>query len=1045
MNKKTPRILILDSDLSWLKSAGDVLRFKGFEPVLAKTGASALAQIEQQPVDVALIDLRVEDMPGLDVLSKIKAQTPNTECIMLSNQAPQNSTIEAINLGAYAFFQKPFDMESLLVSICHAIEGQEAKIALAESEARYQTFINAAIAMVFLKDDQFRYVMVNEVYARFFDKPMDEIIGKDDLELMEKRAALTCRSTDQQVLDTNAPVTTIEPIGNRFYETHKFPVALQHGRTGVGGYIHDVTRYIQAEEKLKQEQYLMQTLMDTVPDVIYFKDIQSRFIRSSRSQLAIFGIADPDQIIGKTDFDFFSQEHAQAAYQDEQAIIRTGRPLVNIEEIETFIDRPPEWVSTTKMALRDQNDKIVGTFGISRNITARKEAEQQLQDRASTMASLYDAGLALNSVLDSKAQFAFLSKIILDEFSADRVAFLHYLPVESCYSAEHFLGFSEDLQESIDQAHFPADETQFPVDWVRVHEQPLYKPNSIDNPAFALGDPEIHSTLWAPVKHGQNIRGILGVMSTKPQAFTRDQERLFILFSNQAAVALENASLLSETRLQIQRLKSLQKIDDTINASLDLGITSNILLEEIMSQLNVDAADILLLDPFTNTLSYLNGRGFNTPALQHTEFRIGQGLAGRAANENETIHISDLRSNNELFTNSPDLKDENFYEYYGVPLISKGSLKGLLEIFHRSPIRANETWIEFLETMAGQAAIAIDNIQMFDSIQRSNNDLTIAYDATIEGWSHASDLRHKEAQGHTQRVTDITIRLAKAAGIRTDELVHIRRGAMLHDIGKLGIPDNVLLKSGTLTAEEWEVMQKHPEYAFELISPIAFLRPALDIPYCHHEKWDGSGYPRGLKGEQIPLSARLFAVTDVWDALTSDRRKRAAWPKNQAIEYIREQAGKHFDPQAVELFMNTFLLEERSSARPTILMVDDDEGITRALALSLQDQFTVLTANSGEDALEIAQRSDPAVVLTDQRMPGMSGVELMEQLLELNPKIIGLLISGFSDIAALTTAINLPNVHGFIPKPWDLHDLRQKLGEAVIQYREGLSEFYNDR
>ena len=332
-----------------------------------------------------------------------------------------------------------------------------------------------------------------------------------------------------------------------------------------------------------------------------------------------------------------------------------------------------------------------------------------------------------------------------------------------------------------------------------------------------------------------------------------------------------------------------------------------------------------------------------------------------------------------------------------------------------------------------------------NSLQRSNNDLTTAYDATIEGWSHASDLRHQETEGHTQRVTDITIRLAKAAGIRADELVHIRRGAMLHDIGKLVIPDNVLLKSGTLTAEEWKVMQKHPEYAFELISPIAFLRPALDIPYCHHEKWDGSGYPRGLKGEQIPLSARLFAVSDVWDALTSDRPNRAAWPKNQASEYIREQAGKQFDPQAVELFINNFILEEHSSARPIILIVDDDEGITRTLALSLQDQFTVFIANSGKDALEIVQHSDPVVVLTDQRMPGMSGVELLEQIRDLNPKIIGILISGFSDIAALTAAINLPNVHGFIPKPWDLGDLRMKLGEAVIQYREGLSGFYNDQ
>lgn len=188
-------------------------------------------------------------------------------------------------------------------------------------------------------------------------------------------------------------------------------------------------------------------------------------------------------------------------------------------------------------------------------------------------------------------------------------------------------------------------------------------------------------------------------------------------------------------------------------------------------------------------------------------------------------------------------------------------------------------------------------------IEEAHEKLLSAYDATIEGWSRAMDLRDKETEGHTLRVTDLSVELARMMGINEGELVFIRRGALLHDIGKLGVPDAILLKANQLSDAEWEVMRKHPQYAYEMLSPIEYLRPALDIPYCHHEKWDGTGYPRGLKGEEIPLAARIFAVVDVWDALTSDRPYRPAWSHEEAMKYIKEQSGKHFDPNVVEKFI----------------------------------------------------------------------------------------------------------------------------------------------
>lgn len=187
--------------------------------------------------------------------------------------------------------------------------------------------------------------------------------------------------------------------------------------------------------------------------------------------------------------------------------------------------------------------------------------------------------------------------------------------------------------------------------------------------------------------------------------------------------------------------------------------------------------------------------------------------------------------------------------------------------------------------------------------QRAALELAEAYEATLEGWARALDLRDRETEGHSRRVTDMTLRLAQRMGVSEAGRVHVRRGCLLHDIGKMGVPDSILLKPSPLTPDEWEIMRRHPTYAYEWLAPIAYLQPALEIPYCHHEKWDGSGYPRGLKGEEIPLSARLFAVIDIWDALRSDRPYRRAWPAEVALQHIVSLAGTHLDPAVVREFV----------------------------------------------------------------------------------------------------------------------------------------------
>jgi len=354
---------------------------------------------------------------------------------------------------------------------------------------------------------------------------------------------------------------------------------------------------------------------------------------------------------------------------------------------------------------------------------------------------------------------------------------------------------------------------------------------------------------------------------------------------------------------QLQRLQALHRIDTAITAGLEMNLSLGLLLEQLLFLLTVDAAVILLFEPHTGLLRYAVSRGFRTDAIQQTQLPLGSGHAGHAALERHVVQIHDLAHNLDEVERSASLAAEKFKSYFAIPLIVKGQVKGVLEIFQRSFLNPDREWINFAETMANQAAITIDNVQLFEGLQKSNMELVTAYDATIAGWSQAMDLRDKETEGHTQRVTEMTVQLARKMGIDPQDLVHLRRGALLHDIGKLGVPDHILLKPGKLTEEEWEIMHQHPLYALNMLMPIAHLRPALDIPFCHHEKWDGTGYPRSLKGEEIPLSARLFAIVDVWDALGSDRPYRKAWSEEETLKYIREESGKQFDPQIVDAFL----------------------------------------------------------------------------------------------------------------------------------------------
>ncbi len=356
------------------------------------------------------------------------------------------------------------------------------------------------------------------------------------------------------------------------------------------------------------------------------------------------------------------------------------------------------------------------------------------------------------------------------------------------------------------------------------------------------------------------------------------------------------------TERRMQQLAAMRTVDMAISSSFKSELVMEILLEQLTSQLKIHAADILIFHPAMQGFRFFVGRGFYAAPSTSDYLRLADSFAGRAAQERRMIKVPRLDEKTDQQKIFPRIAKEGFVSYACLPLIAKGQIKGVMEICQREPLELGPEEDSFLEMLAGQAAIAIDNAEMFGNLQSSRDELQLAFNSTLAGWARALELRDRETEGETQNSADLAMRLAQMLGESDDDLTHLYRGAILHDVGMISIPDGILLKRGPLTSEEWAIIRKHPQVAFDILSPVLFLRPALDIPHCHHECWDGSGYPRALKGEHIPLAARIFAVVDVWTALRSDRPYRKAWTDADADDYLRKQSGKQFDPAVIQAF-----------------------------------------------------------------------------------------------------------------------------------------------
>lgn len=366
-----------------------------------------------------------------------------------------------------------------------------------------------------------------------------------------------------------------------------------------------------------------------------------------------------------------------------------------------------------------------------------------------------------------------------------------------------------------------------------------------------------------------------------------------------------------QARHQLERLNALRTIDLAIASSEGRDGRLLVVLEQTCQQLGMDAATIFVSDG-ASQLTCVASRGIRAPEALGARVPIGESLVGRVAAKRKPLAIPNLNQSKLKLPGKLAVED-SFQAYFAAPLLVRGDLLGVIETFSQHPFNPNRDWLDFLNTLAGQAAIAVDTSRLLDDLRQSNQELLEAYDTTLEGWAKALELRDEQTEGHSRRVTEVTMLIAKELKIPEEKWEDVRRGAILHDIGKMAVPDSILLKPGPLTDSEWEVMRRHTEYAYEMLSPIAFLREALDIPRYHHEKWDGSGYNFGLKGKDIPLAARIFAIADVWDALRAKRPYHDAMDEENAWKTIQKGRGSHFDPRVVDAFEEVIIKPLRAN------------------------------------------------------------------------------------------------------------------------------------
>ncbi len=735
---------------------------------------------------------------------------------------------------------------------------------LRQSEEKHRSIVEATRAWVWITDADGEFMYTNPAVEAHLGCTPDEflragagLLHPDDRLLREDKLA-ECRARGE---GWSGLLTRWRRSDGtyRVFDGDAVPIIGPSGEvTGFQGADRDITDRLTAESALKETTVRYRELVENLNDAVYSLDCDGVITFASHAILNILGY-EPEELVGRRLVDLACREDAaEVADCLERSLGGTCIPGLCRFVTKTGEER---WcVVSDRPIIVD--GATLGLTGLLNDVTAHMRAEEAIRESEEKFRQLFDQSADAQLLIDDGA-IVDCNPAAETLSRAPREQIIGTRPETWAPERQSNGELSTDLSEHlVALAHQDGNAR---AQWVH---------RRVDGTTV-----DCELSLTVVTYEGRRIL----------HAATRD--------------VTDRTRAEKETQRQIRRLQGLRAIDVAITGSLDLELTLGVVLDEVIALTEAQGAAILVLNPHSLTLEYAARRSVPEEVQQLDGYPLGVGGPGRAALE-QRIVTSLADPDDYSRVDEPIIQDGWARgAYHAVPLVAKGKVVGILEVFSGDRTPDDSEWLDFVEVLSRQAAIAVDNAQLFRDLQRSNTDLMLAYDATIEGWSRALDLRDKETEGHTQRVTALTVRLAKHLGVTDADIVHYRRGALLHDIGKMGVPDGILLKPGKLTDEEWVAMKRHTTYAYEMLSPIAFLRPALDIPYCHHERWDGKGYPRGLQGEQIPLAARMFAVIDVWDALTSDRVYRKALPEAEVRRMIEDGAGSQFDPDVVYAFL----------------------------------------------------------------------------------------------------------------------------------------------
>ena len=768
-------------------------------------------------------------------------------------------------------------LHALAHTIALSFHRRRAELARLEGETRFQQMAELLPQAIFECDLEGTLLYANRrAFEQFGIERLEpginvmSLVDEKDLERAYQNFAGLVRSRQ----NSHNEYLFKRMDGSRFPGiVYASPLLVDDRSNGMRGVIVDISDLRQAEEERRRSEVQLHTVVDQLPVVLFAADRQGIFTLSEGRGLASLGLQ-PGQVVGLSVFDF---------YRNHPVIIEAMQETLNGQPQQFQVTVSGVIFYTQVDPLRDASGEVQGLIGVAYDVTGRTRAEESLrlsEEKYRTIIEQSSEGFLL----------------VNDEG----------LVLEVNQAFERITGLSR--QEVIGQTYWDLtllvavnpDELRGRMDQLKGRYQAL-----------------LEQAQQAPLPSS-----VIAIQSRDGRHRILHQQLFLVRVTGQVRLAatLRDITEQKQAETDLQRLNRSLRLTSRCSLNLVRAVEEAELLNDFCQGIVEEGGYRFA---WISTLVVSSSTGLAAAA---SFGEGGLGLAGLQAASHSSagacqpvlmaleklgpVRVEHMMTDERCQPCWESPKAFDFVSLLALPLVHEGEKFGGLVVVSNQAEAFDEAEQRLLAEIAADLSFGIHTLRLraerrltLELLERSNLDLEAAYDATLEGWAQALELRERETAGHSRRVVDMTLRLAASLGVPEVELLHLRRGALLHDIGKMGIPDSILLKPGPLTSDEWVVMRQHPLYAHRLLAGIAYLEPALDIPFCHHERWDGSGYPRHLAGEAIPLAARLFAVVDVWDALTEDRPYRPAWTQQATCDYLREQAGVLFDPQVVGAFL----------------------------------------------------------------------------------------------------------------------------------------------